>query len=277
MKSLRILWAKADFLPLRLALSRAAAPLWPKGERAPGPAELRGALTVNPGNGAPFRGLRPAGGAGLRGADLIVQAFPSKSRMGPLLPLHYGPHADVAALLTEALPRLLAALRDGAPPEVTPTVSLALGRLSQTQDALASGVFEPWGLKLHAWDKLLVTDRVTIPPPGAPDEDAMRLAADHLRKVFGLTGPAGTGQGALLVAKTVMQADARARADARAEAVATTIDPERASLRDLLTAVHAAPAILAIDARGGALAALRMGAAPVRTVSLTPLDKALER
>jgi hypothetical protein len=276
-KSLRILWANADFLPLRMALSRVAAPLWPKGESAPGPTELRGKLSLNPGNGAPFRGMRPAGGVGLRGADLVVQAFPSKSRMGPLMPLYYGPHADVAALLTEALPRLLVALRDGAAPDVTPTVSLALGRLPQTQEALAAGVFEPWGLKLHAWDKLLVTDLVAIPPPGAPDADALRLAADHLRAAFGLIGPAGTGQGALLIAPGAAQADAHARAAACGETVAVKIDPERAPLRDLLAAVHKASVILSIDARSLALTGLRMGAAPVRTVSLTPLHQALER
>lgn len=260
MKSLRILWAKADFLPLRLWLSRLAAPFWPKGED--GGMVLEGGLSLNPGNGAPFRGLRPVGGAGLRGADLVVQAFPSKTRMGPLMPLHYGAPADVAALLTEALPRLLAAGIDA-----TPTVSLALSRLTQTQEALAAGVFEPWGLKLHAWDKLLLTDRVVMPPQGAPDADALRMAADHLRAVFGLTGPAGQG-GALLIAGQARQAAARAAADARGEPIAQTIDPDRAPLRALLEAIHAAPTILSMDARAQALQGLRAGAAPCRTVSL---------
>lgn len=258
MKSLRILWAKADFLPLRLGLSRLAAPVWPKGQAARGPVTLHGKLSLNPGNGAPFRGLRPAGGAGLCGADLVVQAFPSKSRMGPLMPLHYGGRADVAALLTEALPRLLAAMQDGV--VATPTISLALGRLVQTQDALAAGVFAPWGLKLHAWDKLLLTDTVVIPSPGVPDGDAMRLAADHLRAVFGLTRPAGTARGgALLLVGHAAEPIARAQAAARGETAVRVIDPDRASLHDMLNAVHDAPAILCADARGLALAGLRAG------------------
>ncbi|MFT6773155.1 MAG: hypothetical protein ACJA1L_000862 [Paracoccaceae bacterium] len=244
MKSLRILWAKADFRGPRLVLSAMARPAWPKAvtpEATPGRGflVLTGPLTLNPGNGAPFRGLRPAGGAGLLGADLVVQAFPSVSRHGPLMPLWYGRLADVTALLTEALPRLMALERDGAP-EATPTVGLAMGRLAATQEALAAGVFAPRGLRVQAWDKVMKTDRAVIPAQGAVDPDALCLAGARLREVFDLRG---TGQGpAVTLGYGAGQG---------------AMDPDRTPLRALLSALFDASEIYAVDPRLRALAALR--------------------
>ncbi|MEE3098609.1 MAG: hypothetical protein VX463_02450, partial [Pseudomonadota bacterium] len=183
--AIRAAWARADFAPLRAAAGRAGDAARPAPAASPEAAGPHRDMWINPASGALFRGLRPvaagpdAGGSGRAGApasDWIVQAFPARARVTRAIPLWYGARADLVALLAEALPRHLAREAAGIPADAVSLISLPLGRLDATQDALAAGAFAPAPLRVHAWDKLIGAEEVfDAPRPGA--EAQGRVAA----------------------------------------------------------------------------------------------------
>ncbi|MGR3781002.1 MAG: hypothetical protein ACU0DT_07050 [Albimonas sp.] len=270
----RAAWARLDFAPLRAALSR----VWevsPAARRAPAPAardglaRIEGPVAANPMSGALFVGgrrLPPPPGAAERPTDWIVQTFPSRLRYAALAPCWYGERADLAAILTEALPAVLALDRDPRTEGAVALISLRLGRLDRMQELLNAGVLAPRAVKVHAWDKVISAPlawRLETPP----NPEDLRAGAARLRAAFAPGAVPAAAPLALLAGGEASPLAAAAR-----RAGACVLDPDATPLARLVPALAAAPRVLA-GGRGELAAALLAGpGAAVAEVAQGPRD-----
>ena len=270
LSALRRAWARADLAPLRLALSALAEPLLsarrpaqatPEAARGVRALHVAGPLKVNPASGALTRGGRrlDAGPPEAVQTDWLVQAFPSPLSFPRVAPVWYGRRASVAALLTEALPAILALDRLAGAREAVALISVPLGRLNATQQALNAGLFQPRRVRVHAREKLIAAQGATVLTGVDPDAGLLDEARARLLAAF----PAQAGEGAPVLlcaggparAARLWPGFSRAAADLAAAGV-RVIDPETVPLADLVRALAAAPALAAPETAEAALAFL---------------------
>ncbi|SFJ13233.1 hypothetical protein [Albimonas pacifica] len=270
----RAAWARLDFAPLRATLS-AAWEVLPAARRAPAPApeggllRVEGPVSANPMSGALFVGGRrlPPPPGGERPTDWIVQTFPSRLRYPAIAPCWYGARADLAAILTEALPAILALDRFPQTAGAVALVSLRLGRLDRMQELLNAGVTAPRAVKVHAWDKLIsapVAWRLETPP--APAD--LRAGAARLRAAFVGDRVEASGPPLALLAG----GEASPLAAAVRGAGVRVLDPDATPLAQLVPAVAGASRVLAGGEGELAVALLAGPAAAVAEVAQGPRD-----
>ncbi|MDF2234542.1 hypothetical protein P2H44_18430 [Albimonas sp. CAU 1670] len=282
----RAAWARLDFAGLRAALSTPWEAL-PRAARRPldGPVaeglrRIEGPVAANPMSGALFLGGRrlapppPGAGGEPRPTDWIVQTFPSRLRYPAIAPIWYGERADLAAILTEALPRALMLDRDPEAAGAVALVGLPLARLDRMQEMLNAGVFAPRAVKAHAWDKVISAPRAWR-PEAAPAAAELREGARRVREAFA-GGARDVGPPVVLLPSVDGEA-ARALRAAAGRTGALALDPDATPLSRLVPALAAAPRILAADGRAlaaallaspGAAAALPAGGeAPISVAS----------